>query len=273
MATFSYDFSNKSDIIGQTPPEVEVGYEPNPDSIVISDARAFGDGTTTLRVWNGGGGATHSFARVTNPLPLVGGDCEIFGRCLARPDDSNPSPNNIADTLLAFGDAESPTSEFSWNRGFNFRARSYQGTTGGGLFDRNDEVVAGVQYASETWVEFLIKRTGDLIEIWHWEAGQAEPSTPQISYTENKHKDNEIRLTGRRSGSHWDFVGVGTEGDPAPRSADAPPEEITGSTTPPYTGLWTPSAAGIYRVTAKFTTVEGSTQESDPVDFEVQDPE
>ena len=50
-------------------------------------------------------------------------------------------------------------------------------------------------------------------------------------------------------------------------------QEITGSTTPPYTGLWTPSEAGIYRVTATFTTEEGSTQESDPVDFEVQDPE
>ena len=49
--------------------------------------------------------------------------------------------------------------------------------------------------------------------------------------------------------------------------------EITGSISPPYTGLWTPSAAGIYRVTATFTTEEGSTQESDPVDFEVQAPE
>ena len=273
MATFSYNFSNRSDIIGQVPPEVEVGHEDNPNSIVISDARSFGDGATSLRVWNGGDGSTHSFARVTDPLPLVGGDCEIFGRCLARPDSDNPAPNNIATTLLAFGHTADSDNQFGFNRGFNFRARSPNGTTGGGLFDRDDEVVAGIQYAPETWVEFLVKRTDNLIEVWHWEAGQTEPSTPQISYTENKYKENELRLTGRRLGSHWDFVGVGTEGDPAPRSAEAPPEEITGSTTSPYTGLWTPSEAGIYRVTATFTTEEGSTQESDPVDFEVQNPE
>ena len=272
MATFSYNFGDRSDIIGQMPPEIELGYEPEENSIYISDARSFGDSSTSLRIY-GPGGSNHSFGIVTNPVPPVGGDCEIFGRALARPNSDDPAPNDISSTFLNFGRAEDATNQFRWSNGFNFRVRSHQGTTGGGLFDRNDELVAGVQYSPETWVEFLIKRTGDLIEVWHWEAGQAEPSTPQISYTENNHKENEIRLTGRRNGSHWDFVGVGTEDDPAPRSADAPPEEIAGSTSPPYTGLWTPSEASIYRVTATFTTEEGSTQESDPVDFEVQDPE
>lgn len=110
------------------------------------------------------------------------------------------------------------------------------GTTGGVTTDyisKNNDVnlsdAGGSSFSANTWFWVRFRANGTNLKLRVWKDGTDEPSTWTLTATDSEHSSGYVGLTGSTETSvcEFDVVGVGTNGDTAPKEGATAPAAPT----------------------------------------------